>query len=144
MELDWWVLAAVLVGLAGFAVGFDQWVTRLIDRGYDHGFMSLIVTLGVAVVGVGFTIAVRSLVHGLVLLACFAAAGVPMIAGDVRRYVRARGEAVAEAHSTAHSRRQGVIRLRGSAGHSDHVAKLRKYMERVLAEESTLLGKGAA
>ena len=88
--VDLRVFGAVLFGLLCFGVGYNAWVARLERDGGDRGYMAFIVAIGVTVTGLGFVLIVGSLGLGLILLACFVASGLPMIAGSVQRYVRAR------------------------------------------------------
>jgi hypothetical protein len=104
IHLEHLIIACLL--LAGFACLYNRWVEHLERVGHDLGYMSLIVALGVAIVIVAFGL-VTNLWLALPLLACFVAAGAPMIYGSIARYVRARTEAererdrVARAHLTA-------------------------------------------
>jgi len=82
--------AAVLLRLLGWGVFYNWLVARLEKKGYDRGYMGFIVSGGVFGVIVGFTVLVGSLDLGMVLLACFAAAGLPMVIGSVARYNEAR------------------------------------------------------
>lgn len=81
----WLVLA--LVGLALFGVLFNRKVMELEEETPDHGYTAFLVAGGVLV-----TVAVLTpfigLAAALILLAGFAASGVPMMAGSVGRYLR--------------------------------------------------------
>ena len=83
------IYVPILLALAVFGYIYNRWVDSLERQGHDRGYMSFIVALGC-----GVTLAGAALIIGLepVLWAfvCFAASGIPMIAGSVGRYCRAR------------------------------------------------------
>lgn len=90
-----WTIFGLFLALT-FAVSvlFDRVITWLKQHGYDEGYVSLEV-----VFGVGYTLAAATLflwlvgadlLPVLVLVAFFAASGLPMIVGDIARYVMAR------------------------------------------------------
>lgn len=72
IDLRYLALAAALLVL--FGLGYNSWVAHLEHNGHDRGYMGLIVALGCAITGLGFSL-VTSLWLGLVLLSCFAASG---------------------------------------------------------------------
>jgi hypothetical protein len=80
-------LIAVLLGLVLFGCGYAVVVAWLGRR--SEGFVSLLVVLGTLVTlsGAGLLIGMKAV---MVVLACFAASGLPMIVGDVVGYVRRR------------------------------------------------------
>jgi hypothetical protein len=90
VAVDLRLLGVVLVGLLAFGYGYNSWVAALEENGRHRGYVSFLVVLGVAVTGAGFALAVGSWEVGLVLLACFAASGLPMVGGSVGRYIRER------------------------------------------------------
>ena len=85
------IYVPILLALAVFGYIYNRWVDSLEKWGHDRGYMGFIVALGCAV-----TLAGAALIIGLepVLWAfvCFAASGIPMIAGSVGRYCRARAQ----------------------------------------------------
>lgn len=83
------------LALFAFGVVYNLWVEHLQRQGHDRGYMSFIVALGVAVTGLGFTLATAWQL-GLILLACFVASGAPMIHGSILRHVRERAQAEAD------------------------------------------------
>jgi len=85
-----WTLGAVLLGLFWFGIGYNELVARLEHSRQDRGYTSFLVVIGDGVAVVGVAIVIRSLTLVLVMLACLAACGIPMIVGSVRRYMRER------------------------------------------------------
>lgn len=92
MPINEWRTVAVLLALAGFGYGYNRWVARMERQGHDQGYMGFIVAFGCAVVVGGWAVITLDLAGAVVLLAAFAAAGVPMMAGSVQRHLRARSE----------------------------------------------------
>lgn len=84
--IDWRLIGAVLVGLALFGTLYNAWMARLGDA--KEGYVALLVAGGCAVTLVGAAI-VDPRAAAWVLV-CFAASGVPMIIGDIKRYVDRR------------------------------------------------------
>lgn len=82
-------LICVMVGLFVVSVGYDRFIGYVEGRGHDRGYMAFIVALGVLYTLAGACIIIGWL-PALIVLACFAASGTPMIAGSVSRYVNAR------------------------------------------------------
>jgi hypothetical protein len=81
--------ASVFAGLLGFGVFYDRLVSRL-ERTYgQHGYTSFLVVLGVSVTVAAVTPFIGP-ANALRLVAAFAAAGVPMIVGDSKRYLQYR------------------------------------------------------
>lgn len=75
-----------LTGLVGFGIVYNAAVGRLRRRYGDHGLTGVLVVIGVAVVLAAALPRLRpkEWIH---LLACFAAAGAPMVAGDIARHL---------------------------------------------------------
>lgn len=90
--MDEWRMIAVLLALAAFGYLYNRWVAGLERQGHDQGYMAFIVAFGCAVVVGGWTLMTLDLAGAALILAAFAAAGVPMIAGSVQRHLRARSE----------------------------------------------------
>lgn len=94
--------AGVFAGLVGFGVLYDRLVSSL-ERTYgQHGYTSFLVVLGVSVTVAAITPFIGPS-NALRLCAAFAAAGVPMIVGDSKRYLQYRHDvsaALARARST--------------------------------------------
>lgn len=89
--------ASVILALFLFGVGYNLLVAWLEARGYDRGYMAFIVSAGVGITLAGWYVLTRDLEGGLLLVACFAASGLPMILGSVTRYVQRRAiDAAAE------------------------------------------------
>ena len=84
------VWGAVLFGLVFFGLWYNVLVAGIEAQNKQRGFVSFLVVLGDFVAVLGFTIAAGSLLAGVVMLSCLAAAGLPMVVGSVRRYVQAR------------------------------------------------------
>ena len=85
------IYVPILLALAAFGYIYNRWVDSLERQGHDRGYMSFIVALGCAVTlaGAGFIVGLEATLWALV---CFAASGIPMIAGSVGRYCRARAQ----------------------------------------------------
>lgn len=85
----WLLFGLVLAGLLLFGLGYNRLVERLEKAGHTHGYLSFLVATGVAA-----TVAAAGALIGwlnvLILAACFAASGLPMILGSVVRYLRER------------------------------------------------------
>ena len=90
IRLDYGVISAVFLGLLLFGIGYNALVAWLERRGYTEGYLSLIVSFGVAMTLVG--VAVLSIQAALLALGAFVATGAPMIVGSIIRYLRARDE----------------------------------------------------
>ena len=82
----------ILVALFAFGIGYDRLVTHLEHQGHDRGYMGFIVAFGctVTLLGAGVIIGWEPVTWTTM---CFAASGIPMIAGSIRRHVRARAKA---------------------------------------------------
>lgn len=81
--------AGVCAGLVGFGVFYDRLVSRL-ERTYgQHGYTSFLVVMGVSVTVAAVTPFI-GLANAMRLYAAFAAAGLPMIVGDSKRYLQYR------------------------------------------------------
>lgn len=91
IRLDFGTIMAVLFGLILFGIGYNAFVAWLEQRGYTEGYLSLIVSFGVAMTLVG--VAILSIQAALLALVAFAATGTPMIIGSIARYLKARDEA---------------------------------------------------
>ena len=91
--IDVWRLVAVLVALAAFGFFYNLWVASLEERGHDRGYMGFIVAGGCLIVIAGWFVITGDLAGALVLLAAFAAAGVPMMYGSIQRHVDAQERA---------------------------------------------------
>jgi hypothetical protein len=88
IRVDFGQVLGVLCGLALFGVGYNQAVAAAERRGWLEGFVSLAVALGAAVTLLGA--AAICWQAAVLVLGCFVASGLPMIAGSIWRYVRAR------------------------------------------------------
>ena len=86
MVIDWKVIGTVLAFLFMFAFVYNHFVTQLGEL--SEGYVSLLVAAGVLVVLIG--LAVIWWQAAVIALACFVAAGAPMIVGDIARHVQAR------------------------------------------------------
>ncbi len=103
MSWDWeFVLWTVIVlgGLMGFGVWYDRFVCRLEEQEIE-GYRAVMVVGGVAATGVGFAMIMRSMELGVVLLMCFVASGLPMIVGNIRRYLERRAREIEAIRQTA-------------------------------------------
>lgn len=104
---------AAFVGLLGFGAVYDQLVAECHRRGYDDGYTSLLV-----VGGVGVTLAAAAPVIGRRnaerVFWLFVASGVPMIVGDIGRYVKRRKGHWEWVNGNGEGR--NVIQTKGMAG----------------------------
>jgi uncharacterized membrane protein len=82
----------VLIALFIFGIGYNWLVAKLEHQGHDRGYMGFIVAFGCAVtlLGLGAIVGWEPVAWAFT---CFAASGIPMIAGSIRRHVRARAKA---------------------------------------------------
>ena len=100
------IYVPILLALAIFGVIYNRWVDSLEKQGHDRGYMGFIVAAGCAVTlaGAAFIIGLEPVFWAFV---CFAASGIPMIAGSVGRYCRARAQQKRECleHDTNQIRR---------------------------------------
>jgi len=84
----------VFLSLFIFGIFYNALVNWVETKGYDEGYMSLIVALGVGITLAG--VAILSIQAALLSLAAFICTGSPMIAGSISRYMQRR-----EAHLKA-------------------------------------------
>ena len=86
---SWPVFGLVLISLVLFGCGYNA-LTKWLERNkFERGFVSLLVAGGAAVtvLAAGFLIGFE---QSLIVLACFAASGLPMMVGSVARYIADR------------------------------------------------------
>lgn len=83
---------AVLASLFIFGLIYNAVINWLHRTGYIEGYTAFTVVIGVGaiIIGAAFTLGLQA---GLILLALSAAAGTPMVFGDIARHVRARRRA---------------------------------------------------
>jgi len=91
MELGGWDLVAVMTGLLLFGIVYNAFVAWLERRGHDQGYTALLVVAGTLVTLLGAAVII-GLEDALVVLACFAASGLPMIVGSIARHVQERAK----------------------------------------------------
>lgn len=80
----WWVF----LGLTAFGIGYNALVAWMERKGYAEGLVSLLVVVGVLV-----TLGGAAIINGECaawVLAAFVCSGLPMVAGSLARYVKAR------------------------------------------------------
>ena len=89
MASFWPVFGFVLVSLVLFGLGYNALTMWLERNKLERGFVSLLVATGagVTILAAGFLI---GFVNALIVLACFAASGLPMMVGSIVRYVNSR------------------------------------------------------
>lgn len=102
------ILAVVYIGLFLFGCVYNLLVAWLVRKGYAEGYMGFIVAVGVGTTLLPFTF--MTCVSIWWVLYGFAASGVPMILGDVWRYIKPRAE------EQAHERQADEMAERGSGG----------------------------
>lgn len=86
MDIDLTLLAAVAAGLMVIGIGYNWMVTQINHRLWDHPLTGFLVVGGTLITLGGFAIVV-GWGPALVALACFAASGLPMVAGSVHRWM---------------------------------------------------------
>ena len=88
--IDWKLIGSVLFGLFMFGCSFNALVDYLKDR--SDGYLAMLVTAGVGITLIGA--AIISWQAAVLLLACFAASGIPMIIGEIARSIQMREKAL--------------------------------------------------
>jgi len=83
------ILIGIMVGLVGFGILYDRLVNKLEKSGRDRGLTAFLV-VGGTVITLAATIPLIGLMAALLVLACFAASGLPMVLGAWERYTTAR------------------------------------------------------
>jgi hypothetical protein len=89
-------MLVIILGLFVFGMGFDRFVNYLANQPGGHeGFTSLLVVVGVAITVIMLwpLIGAEAICY---LAVGFAASGVPMVYGSVRRYMRQRAAEIEE------------------------------------------------
>ena len=84
--VDGRLIGAVLAGLVMFGAAYNAWMTHLGDA--KEGYVALLVAGGCAVTLVG--VAIIDWRAAALCLGAFIASGIPMIIGDIKRYVDRR------------------------------------------------------
>lgn len=79
---------SVSILLIAFGIGYNWLTEKLEQHGYQHGYLSFIVSLGVA--GTLAIAAIRERTTILRFFFYFVCSGIPMILGSVYRYVSRR------------------------------------------------------
>lgn len=87
--MNWGVFETTITGLAAFGFFYNALNGWLEARGYERGNLALLVAFGclVTILGAGRLIGVDAM---LIVLACFLASGISMIAGYALRFARRR------------------------------------------------------
>lgn len=87
---DWRLIGSILFGLFMFGIAFNYFVDHL--NGLKDGYLSLLVVAGVGITLIG--VAIISWQAAVLVLACFAASGIPMIIGEIARNIQMREKAL--------------------------------------------------
>lgn len=103
--IDWPLMGAVVFGLFMFGIAYNALVGWIGER--KEGYTSLLVVGGVLITLLGA--AIVSWQAALWIVLCFSASGIPMIIGDILRYIHKREKALAE-------QRQMIERMALAAG----------------------------
>jgi hypothetical protein len=88
IRVDYGTILGVLAILFVFGIAYNWAVGQANRRGWSEGYMSLLVSMGCGMTLFGA--AFISLPAAGIVLLCFMASGLPMIAGDISRYIRTR------------------------------------------------------
>ncbi len=88
IRVDLGLVVGVLSALVLFGAAYNRVVAMAERRGWMEGFTSLAVAVGTLITLAGA--AAISWVAALIVLACFVASGLPMMAGSIWRYIEAR------------------------------------------------------
>ena len=88
--IDWKLIGSILFGLFMFGWAYDAFVGALQER--KDGYLAMLVAAGVGITLVG--VAIISWQAALLVLACFAASGIPMIVGEISRSIKMRDKAL--------------------------------------------------
>lgn len=90
-----WIESGAIWGVIGvllaFGVLYNGAVGWLAARGYDEGYVALLVVVGVLVTLLG--VGVVNVQAAITALLCFVASGTPMVVGSVGRYMVRRAQA---------------------------------------------------
>lgn len=100
MAFDTEQFILVLGALFAFGIAYNLLVVWVYQQAHDHGYTAFLVVGGVLVTLAGFAV-LAGLETALVAVACFAAAGLPMIAGSVLRQLRTRAQAARDLEAQA-------------------------------------------
>ncbi len=84
--IDWRLIGSVLFGLFMFGCSFNFFVGALEDK--KNGYLALLVSAGFGIILIG--VAIVSWQSAVWVLACSAAAGIPMIIGEAYRSIQIR------------------------------------------------------
>lgn len=96
--VDWQMLGVLVVALAMFGVLYNQFVGRLGE--HKEGYTGLLVVAGVSVIlAAGLLLIPWQQI--LVIVSLFAAAGLPMVLGEIGRVVRMRQATIQRAREQA-------------------------------------------
>jgi len=107
LTVNGWVFGAVLVALVMFALAYNILMGILGER--KEGYTSFFVAIGTVITLTGAFYATQfQPVPYWVMLACFAASGIPMIVGDVLRADRARQAAIRRHQAEAQKAAEGL------------------------------------
>ena len=88
--LDWKLFGTILFGLFMFGSAYNAFVGSL--EGRKDGYLAMLVAAGVGITLVG--VAIISWQAAVLVLACFAASGIPMIIGEIARTIHKRERAL--------------------------------------------------
>lgn len=83
---------SILIGLFVFGLGYDVVIEVGVRRKLTEGYTAILVVVGtlVTIGGIHFLSLYWDTSAALLALAAFAASGLPMVAGDVGRYLKLR------------------------------------------------------
>ena len=91
MAVDPERLIFALAMLFVFGIGYNALVAWVYRQAPDHGYTAFLVAGGVIATLAGFAL-IASLEMALLILACFAASGLPVIIGSVLRQLHQRAQ----------------------------------------------------
>ena len=88
--VDWRLIGSVMFGLFMFGLSYNFFVGSLEER--KNGYLAMLVAAGVGMTLIG--VAIVSWQAAVLVLACFAASGMPMIVGEISRSIQLREKAL--------------------------------------------------
>lgn len=89
--VDWQLFGVVVFALLMFGISYNLFVAHLGEKSF--GYTSLLVVAG-TLVTLGAALFLMPAIYVLMIVALFAASGLPMVIGEIVRAVKAREDAI--------------------------------------------------